>query len=168
MRMRGVLFSLMLMISFHCSMGQNLTIDVMRKEFSVANADSTTCANIYQKSLKDNGKDNTMNCYKGAISITMAGFVKGGQEKLKLFKSGRTLLESAISNDANNVELRFVRFTIQTSCPKLLGYNKEIKSDKEFILANYNHTSVPFLKSQMKEFLSHSAYLDDTEKQKLK
>ena len=115
MRMRVVLLSFAFIISFHFSMGQNLTIDVMRKEFSVANADSTTCANIYQKSLKDNSKDNTLSCYKGAISITMAGFVKGGQEKLKLFKSGRTLLESAISNDANNVELRFEQLQCETA-----------------------------------------------------
>jgi hypothetical protein len=53
------------------------------------------------------------------------------------------MLESAIQADNANIELRFLRYTIQTSVPSFLNYSGEKKADKLFL-----SKSIPDLKDQ--------------------
>jgi hypothetical protein len=98
----------------------------------------------------------------------MANYSKNKQEKINLFKEGKQLLEKAVAKDSTNVELRFLRMTIQTNCPKALGYHKQIASDKTYILANFDSIKNTSTRNNIKAFLLASAYLTDTEKKKLK
>lgn len=150
------------------SSAQNINLDALRREYAKANSDSSLCARLYQKITKDNSTDNTIICYKGAVTATMANHTKSKQEKLKLFNTGKKLMEESISKDSNNVELHFIRLTIQTNCPKILGYNKQIERDKNIILSNFSAVNNQVLRSKMSEFLLHSSALSESEKQKIK
>ncbi|MBW6481823.1 MAG: hypothetical protein K0B10_02065 [Vicingaceae bacterium] len=83
----------------------------------------------------------TFNPYKGALLMKKAGLEKNPTEKLKFFKEGKLLLETAINNDNQNVELRFLRLIIQENAPKFLGYHSNIKEDVNFIQENSNKLS---------------------------
>ncbi len=75
--------------------------------------------------------------FEGALMMKRAGLLKGPAKKLKEFKAGREKLESKISSDGNNAELRFLRLIIQEKAPGILGYNKELESDHKYIVANF-------------------------------
>lgn len=75
--------------------------------------------------------------FEGALMMKRAGLLKGPSKKLKEFKAGREKLESNISSDTNNAELRFLRLIIQEKAPGILGYNKELESDHKYIVANF-------------------------------
>ena len=75
--------------------------------------------------------------YEGALQMRKAGLVKIPAEKLHFFKLGYIKLETAILNDRNNVEYRFLRLTIQEHAPHIVKYYRQIESDKEFIIKGF-------------------------------
>jgi hypothetical protein len=98
----------------------------------------------------------------------MANHSKEKKEKIKLFNTGKKMLEESIASDSSNIELRFIRFTIQSNCPKVLRYNKEIPSDKNFILKNYSSLMNVAIKKMIVSFFNQSNSVTDAERQKLK
>lgn len=81
------------------------------------------------------------NAYRGALWMKKAGLENKSIEKLKFFKKGKELLETAIEKDQQNVEWRFLRLIIQENAPKLLGYNSNIQEDSVFIKEHFNTLS---------------------------
>ena len=58
--------------------------------------------------------------------------------KMSYFNKGKDFLESAISNDPQNLELIFMRFCVQSNAPGFLFYSNNLRSDKAFILNTFN------------------------------
>lgn len=56
--------------------------------------------------------------------------------KYNYFRQGRDMIEEAIVKMPDNVELRFLRLTIQIGTPAFLDYNQHIATDREMILAH--------------------------------
>lgn len=81
--------------------------------------------------------------YRGGATMIMAKHAFNPFSKLSYFKKGKNILESAIQADNTNIELRFLRYTIQTSVPSFLNYGGEKKADKLFL-----SKSIPDLKDQ--------------------
>jgi hypothetical protein len=77
--------------------------------------------------------------YEGAILMRKAGLLKRPAERLKYFKAGRIKFETAIINDKENAEFRFLRFAIQEHAPKIVKYNKDLQADKQFIIKEYKN-----------------------------
>lgn len=75
--------------------------------------------------------------YEGALLMKKSGLAKLPKEKLNLFKSGRSKLESSIAKDKENTELRFLRLIIQEHAPKLVNYRNELGNDSQIIRTNY-------------------------------
>jgi hypothetical protein len=75
--------------------------------------------------------------YEGALLMKKAGLNKAAKEKLKLFKSGRSKLESSITKDNNNTEYRFLRLIIQEHAPKVVKYRNEVEQDSRLIRTNF-------------------------------
>ena len=166
--MRRIIFIISFLVIYCHSFSQTITVDALRREYPSINKDSASCAKLYKKILKVTIPDNTTDAYKGAITIVMAGFVKGKELKLSLFLNGKKMLEKSIASDTSDIELRFLRFTVQTNCPKILGYNKKINSDKNFILKHYSSVTNPAIKNLFHSFLLQTSFFTEAEKQKIK
>lgn len=79
--------------------------------------------------------------FEGSLLMKKAGLAKSFREKLRLFKSGRIKLETAIQNNNTNVEYRFMRLMIQEHVPKQARYKDELIDDAAFIEKNFKSTS---------------------------
>lgn len=75
-------------------------------------------------------------------------------KKLGFFGDGKKLIESAISIEPENLELRFLRLTIQTNLPEFLGYSESKEKDKAFVLAGLEKVDNDMLKKRMNNFIS--------------
>lgn len=58
--------------------------------------------------------------------------------KLEAFNKGKIQLEEVLKSNPDNIELRFLRLTIQDNAPSFLGYNNNIKEDKVFLTSKLN------------------------------
>ncbi|MDB5209945.1 MAG: hypothetical protein JWQ30_772 [Sediminibacterium sp.] len=79
--------------------------------------------------------------YEGALLMRKSGLLKKAQEKLNAFKAGRIKFETALQDDGDNAEYRFLRLTIQEHAPRVVKYYHEIEKDSQFIKKAYKNLS---------------------------
>jgi len=102
-----------------------------------------------------NETNNPLLCgYKGGATMLMAKHAFNPFSKLSYFKKGKIMLESAIKADYTNLELRFLRFTIQTNVPGFLNYTSDKNLDRAFISQSLPKLQDQELKKIIIEFLS--------------
>lgn len=79
--------------------------------------------------------------YEGTLLMKRSDLIAKAKDKLSMFKSGRSKLESSISKDNNNTEYRFLRLIIQEHAPKIVKYRNELEADSKWIKTNYTSLS---------------------------
>ena len=106
-------------------------------------------------------------CIKGYIAVAYmieAKHVYNPSTKLSYFNKGKLQLDNSIIKDPQNIELRFLRLCMQLNAPSFLGYNNQIKTDKEFILLKYSLQKDLDLKKRIKEYMIQSDICTELEK----
>ena len=79
--------------------------------------------------------------YEGCFYFFKCKFESNPISKLIYFKKGKKILENAITLDPNSVELKFLRYNIQSNLPKFLSYHNKIEEDYNFINQNIKKMS---------------------------
>ncbi len=102
--------------------------------------------------------------YKGAVTALTAKYQKGAKLKGQTFKDGVKWIEYAVSQNSSDIEIRFVRLSIQQNSPKFLGYNDDIEADKIFLLKNFNQIKSSELKKYLKGYILESENFTEDEK----
>ena len=108
--------------------------------------------NEYLELHKDN-KEASIQGYHSVIWFLWADYYFNPFKKWNCFLKGKDKLEHLINNYSNNIELRFLRLTIQENLPKILGYNENINEDKTFINKNLHLVSDQDLFSRITNYL---------------
>lgn len=144
------------------------TLSKIRAEYPKAVKNEKKANKLYE-SLSSITKDDdkVLVAYKGGVSTIMAQFGKGIKEKTDFFKEGRDLLEYAVKEAPENIEIRCIRMGVQENSPKIVGYHDNIEEDKKFILTNYKHTRSEEVKKAVKKYVLQSEAFDEAEKQML-
>jgi hypothetical protein len=97
----------------------------------------------------------------------MAKHVMSPYKKINYFKTGKDVLEQAIQKEPLNVELRFIRFSIQCNAPKFLDYHSNINGDKVLLLKAVKTIKDVDLKKRITKFLLNSGEVNNAEKTSL-
>lgn len=145
------------------------SITDVRSLYQKAATKENDCKNVIELLAPYNEENNPLLAgYKAGATMMMAKYVFNPISKLSYFNQGKKMLEKAIYADEKNIELRFLRYGLQTNIPFFLGYNNDLTTDKSFLI-----NSIPQIKDEgLKEFifpyLKKSGNLSETEKQKLK
>lgn len=105
--------------------------------------------------------------YKASATMMMAKFAFNPFSKLSYFKKGKKMLETAIESRPENIELRFLRFAIQTNVPAFLGYDDQVEADKAFLLARAPGLTDVALKKIIVDYLLNSGKITAAQKTKL-
>jgi hypothetical protein len=129
---------------FNSVMAQTPNIKDVRLLLHQATSSEETCNKLISiLNPYDEANNPLLFGYRGGATMIMAKHAFNPFSKLSHFKKGKNFLEKAIKADIGNVELRFLRYTIQTSVPSFLNYSAEKQSDKQFL-----STSLPNIKDQ--------------------
>ena len=97
--------------------------------------------------------DNTILGYIGMSFMLKAKYAWLPNNKWEYFNKGKKFLESAISKDPNNIELKFMRFCIQNNTPSFLRYNKNLEKDKGYIFKAFSGISDNDLKLRISNYM---------------
>ncbi|MEZ4969024.1 MAG: hypothetical protein R2814_05060 [Flavobacteriaceae bacterium] len=142
-------------------------LDQIRKDFKLATNDRETALALRKKLETVTKEDNTvLVAYKGAVSALSAKYTRDNTTRKNLFKSGVSLLEFAISQKPENIEIRCLRLSIQENSPKFLKYRSNIQEDKTFILSQYEKTSSKAIRDFVKSYVLQSPGFNTEEKQR--
>ena len=146
---------------------QSGDLDALRNAYSKANSSNEGAKNFIKLADKSSSSDALTKGYKAAAEILEAKVTTEKNKRKSFVKSGATELESVIKSNPNNVELRLIRMSVQENIPKIVGYSKNLKEDKTYILSNYSKQNTA-LKTYIKKFAMQSKTMTATEKNSLK
>jgi hypothetical protein len=96
--------------------------------------------------------------YEGTLLMKRSGLLANALDKLKMFKSGRSKLESSISKDNDNTEYRLLRLMIQEHVPWIVNYRDRLDEDSRLIKTNFKRLS-PFLQQIIIDYSKESKVL---------
>lgn len=106
--------------------------------------------------------------YKGAAEMMRAKYAANPLTKFAAFKIGKGLIEHAIKRDSMGMELRFIRYSIQSNLPEMLGYRSSITADKMLILDKVTSEPDTGLKKMVINYMSVSKFCTEEELKKIK
>ncbi len=78
----------------------------------------------------------TINAYRAASEAMMARVVWNPISKLAQVIKYAEMMENAVMSDKDNIEIRFLRLSIEYNIPKFLGMSKNLEQDTDMIVKN--------------------------------
>lgn len=108
----------------------------LREKFDKAEKSELNCNELHSW-LEENASNNPLFLgYLGATKALKAKFVWNPLSKLYHIQQASKNLEQALKSDSTNLEVRFLRFSIEYNIPSFLGYSNHIQDDLDFIAKN--------------------------------
>ena len=142
-----------------------LDISELRITYPKASSNVEIANELYDQlssiSLSDHPK---LIAYKGGVLSLKAKNSKTIKDKKMYFQESVQFLEAAVKNAPKDIEIRYVRLTVQEHAPKILKYNKNIDEDKSFILEYYGTIKDTQLKACILSYVKNSSLFSDEEK----
>lgn len=159
------MFFLFFMILFQ---PQNSDISQIRDKYHLAIYDEKI-ANALDAELRTmEGGESIFQGYQGAVKMLLAKFAFMPSTKYSLFTNGKVLLEKAVLASPSDLELRYLRLSIQQNAPAFLGYKSDIETDKQLLLRGVSDLKDSDLKVLIKSYLISSCNLTEAERLLLK
>lgn len=128
-------------------------LDVVRANYNKLVSDKELCEKMIADLDKAKNNSATHLAYLGALQTIWANHVFSPISKLGTFKEGKKNIEQAIKKEPDNVELRFIRLSVQKNAPSFLGYKSNINEDTEFIKENRHQIGSEILKKNIEMLL---------------
>lgn len=160
---RGLIIALVLHVVFVTARERDLLhVRELYYKASVSKRD----AELFSREMeKTSGLQASLHAgYTGVSWMIRASHAVNPYNKLAYFIKGRDLLDAAIAADASNVELRFLRYCVQTNAPAFLSYRDKIADDKRIILMGYHQLADEDLKTRIRNFMDNSTQCTKEEK----
>jgi hypothetical protein len=110
----------------------DIELDFLRSNYQKAITDNNLCRNMIDE-LEGSNPSSIKLAYLGALQTIWANHVFNPFSKLSTFRKGKSNIEKAVENENGNIEIRFIRLSVQMNCPKFLQYRKNIEADILFL-----------------------------------
>lgn len=130
---RKSLLLLFVLVNGYC-FGQNLSIEEIRSQLDQAQTNEKIAQQIYTTLSQNESKDPLLLSLAASSNAVMCIHRKSPSKRLSLIKQANRLLNKAVQEDPDHIEVRLIRLSIQTKIPKFLGQSKQVKEDKKFVL----------------------------------
>lgn len=146
------LIKYLFILFFTFSVHAQVNLNQIRVDYAFAASNEELCEQNLAW-LQTNASSPTHKGYLGAYQMMMAKHAFNPISKLSHFKKGKKELEAAIKSQPKNLELRFIRLTIQENVPSLLNYSSQIQEDKTFILTHITDLKDTYLVQAIGSYL---------------
>jgi hypothetical protein len=157
-------FSLFFLAIFITSAVEPKTLSSLRAYYAEAQS-SESSANALLK-LSNNSNEPLMIAYNGAAYAFLANHYLNPYSKLSSLTTGLNQINKAVNSASSDVEIRFIRFSIEEHIPSFVPCTKHLATDKTFLLNNLSKQHSYF--NTMKAYLLASAELSAHEKEMIK
>lgn len=121
-----------------------MDLEKIRINYEKAVSDKKICQAMIKKLSTDT--DALHMAYLGAFQAIWAKHIINPISKLSTFKKGKKNIELAVKSKPDDVEIRFVRLSVQLNCPSFLGYSSQINEDKKIVKSNIQNIQSAVLK----------------------
>lgn len=126
------------------------------KEISILKADLVKAVenakltdSLYNKLAKLKDKSALIIAYSGTLEALKAKHSWSPYNKIKYVKASLKTLEKAIDMDRENMEIRFMRFSIEHYTPRFLGFSKDLDTDRKELIKHYKNRNFGIADAEM-------------------
>ncbi|WP_419700949.1 hypothetical protein [Mucilaginibacter sp. NFX135] len=106
----------------------------IRRQLREAINDSKTTDSLYKSLNSIKNRTGIIDGFIAGVQALKAKHAWNPYSKIKYIKNCEKTFEKAIEVDPHNIEIRFMRFSVEDSVPGFLGYNKNIATDSKEII----------------------------------
>ena len=132
-------------------------INQVRNSYRYAKDSKDNTEKFFELTQKtDYEEDPVLAAYYGCSLTLKAFYADRTGDKISFFKQGKKMIEAAAISDPNNIEIRMIRLSVQSTAPRITRYYKNIDADKNYIIQHIDNVSSPKLKDFIKGFMSES------------
>ena len=134
-------------------------------------ADDSQCADMLNEMLRnvDLSEYPLLMAYYAASEAIKAKYIWNIFSKIQYLKQSASGFEKAVSLSPENIEIRFLRFTVQYHIPFFLGFSVNLEEDKQVICDHIAKSDTDTeMKKEIADFLIKSQKCDRTELEILK
>lgn len=143
----------------------------LRPLFFAAGNSDTGIQTFYNFVRKINEPSNLEKAYKGVATSMYAKLTGNVARKFSTFHEGKNLVEEALNREPDNAEIRFLRFSVQSQAPWIVGYSENTREDGNMIIKALKTGKIkadnPFWKKAI-TFMLESNELSNTQMNELK
>jgi len=162
-----MLLIFVMMLSAVTHLQNKKSIDEIRESYEAAIYDGKKSKELIAYFNGEPSSQPLYLAYEGAARMVHAKHVFFPFDKLATYNKGKELLEAAVSKAPDNMEIRYLRLSIQDESPSFLGYKNNIEEDKKFLIKNFNKLRDKDNRLRIQNFLLKNFKLTETEKQLL-
>src|SRR5690606_31524269 len=128
-------------------------LDVVRANYNKLVSDKDLCKKMISELAETKDNSATHLAYLGGLQTIWANHVFNPISKLNTFKEGKKNIDQAIKKEPDNVELRFIRLSVQKNAPSFLGYKSNRNEDAKFIKENRHQIGSEILQKNITTLL---------------
>jgi hypothetical protein len=114
---------------------QNIDLENIRSVYSNSKESEKTSMIILSQLAKIKNPTPIEQAYHGAFIAVKANFSHNPFSKLSLVQKGMSEINNAITRDKANIEIRYLRYTIQNEMPSILKLSQNLSEDKPLLSA---------------------------------
>ncbi len=115
-------------------------IQHLRNEFNIAITNKENANKLYfQLSALKPAKNTLQYAYLGATEALLAKHAINPFSKLSYVNSAMRKLNMAVELNKNDIEIRYMRFSVESNMPAYLGYNEHIEVDKNILITGLSN-----------------------------
>lgn len=108
----------------------------LRKRFLKSASNKSICQILINDLRKETNKTTVELAYLGALETIWAQYVVNPLTKLRVFNKGKEKINKAVRRAPYNIEIRYLRLSVQQNAPGFLGYNDHITEDDNYLRDN--------------------------------
>lgn len=128
------LFFLLLFAALPFNMLLAYDLKQLRQEFYTAVKDEAAAERLYNRLKEEKSPDPLLQAYFGSVEALRAKHAFNPYNKIAYLKRGSKTLGKAVSRSPDNLEIRFLRFSLEHYVPAFLGYSKNLAADRKKIV----------------------------------
>ena len=139
-------------------------IKKIREDYVAAITSSNKANDLCVELSSIKNPDALILAYLGSAQAIKAKHAWNPLSKMSYLKEGFNTINKAVSKDPNQLEVRFLRFSLQFYVPDFLGYSKNIETDKDKIIDLLRKKEVATLKLDKKILKDMVKFMIDSKK----
>jgi hypothetical protein len=112
---------------------------VLRKQLVAAITSSKKTDSLYSVLTAVKPRTAIVTGYIATLQALKAKHNWNPYYKIKYLSDAEKTFKQAVSAEPHNIEIRFMRFSVEHNVPGFLGYNKNLNADKTELLSQLSH-----------------------------
>ncbi|NND77894.1 MAG: hypothetical protein HKN39_06895 [Flavobacteriales bacterium] len=149
----------------------DIEIATIREKFFKLTLDSKDTEAVLEEVRSIENKSGIILAYEAALQALMAKVVWNPLSKINHLKLSNKIFDLAVEKDPENIEIRFIRFSVEYHIPKWLRLSRNMDKDKDYIMSNLELFDISCISRNMltyiKKFVNQCGWYSNAELNKI-